>query len=84
MNSTNNKRMPYAYEMTDTYGGEANYCWVKRGIVKARSWRGAVYAAKRAVGWLPRCPRVTMRCGDMVRIDARGAPICMFITRPNS
>ena len=23
----------YSYEFTDTFGGEANYCWVKRGTV---------------------------------------------------
>ena len=23
----------YTYEYTDTFGGEANYCWVKRGTV---------------------------------------------------
>jgi hypothetical protein len=23
----------YRFEYTDTYGGEANYCWVRRGIV---------------------------------------------------
>jgi len=23
----------YTYEYTDTYGGEANYCWVKRGVI---------------------------------------------------
>ena len=23
----------YVYEYTDTFGGEANYCWVKRGKV---------------------------------------------------
>lgn len=23
----------YQYEYTDTFGGEANYCWVKRGKV---------------------------------------------------
>lgn len=24
----------FAYEYTDTYGGEANYCWVRRGKVR--------------------------------------------------
>jgi len=71
--------MKYDYEMTDTYGGEANYCWARRGTVEASSWRGAIIKAKREVGWLPRRHRKTMYCGDMVRIDAKGAPICMFI-----
>ena len=25
--------MQFSYEYTDTFGGEANYCWVKRGTV---------------------------------------------------
>ena len=25
--------MRFTYEYTDTFGGEANYCWVKRGTV---------------------------------------------------
>jgi hypothetical protein len=25
--------MPYAIEYTDTFGGEANYCWVRRAKV---------------------------------------------------
>lgn len=25
--------MTYEIEITDTFGGEANYCWVKRGTV---------------------------------------------------
>jgi hypothetical protein len=72
--------MLYDYEMTDTFAGEANYCWIKRGTVKASSFTGAIRAAKRQVDWLPRRHRVDMRCGDMVRIVAKGAPICMFIT----
>ena len=25
--------MQFSYEYTDTFGGEANYCWAKRGTV---------------------------------------------------
>lgn len=32
----------YFIEMTDTFGGEANYCWVNRFIVSASSPRGAM------------------------------------------
>lgn len=32
----------YFIEMTDTFGGEANYCWVNRFIVSASSHRGAM------------------------------------------
>ena len=35
-------RNQYFIEMTDTFGGEANYCWVNRFIVSASSHRGAM------------------------------------------
>jgi hypothetical protein len=43
----------YFVEMTDTFGGEANYCWVNRFIVSASTPRGAMR-------------RVTTRTGDKV------------------
>jgi len=62
----------YFVEMTDTFGGEANYCWVNRFIVSASSPRGAMR-------------RVCTRTGDSVRSDgcdrwdAVGAHICYFV-----
>lgn len=44
----------YRYECTDTFGGEANYCWVKRGVVsfkKPVSRETLIRAIKRAIGW---------------------------------
>ena len=43
--------MPYKLEVTDTFGGEANYCWVKRGTTKATTRRGLIYAIKALAGW---------------------------------
>lgn len=40
----------YSFEFTDTFGGEANYTWVRRGTVKALSMAGAVRMAKRELG----------------------------------
>ncbi len=42
--------MKYDYEYTDTFGGEANYCWVKRGTIEASTMLGAMRVAKREVG----------------------------------
>jgi hypothetical protein len=28
----------YDVEYTDTFGGEANYCWVKRAVVSVPEW----------------------------------------------
>lgn len=40
----------YDYEYTDTYSGQANYCWVRRGTVQACSMRGAMIMAKKTLG----------------------------------
>lgn len=34
----------YFIEVTDMYGGEANFSWVTRHIIKAKSERGAIQA----------------------------------------
>ena len=49
-------------EMTDTFGGEANYCWVNRFIVSASTPGGAMR-------------RVCARTGDRVRcVDQYNVP----------
>jgi len=69
----------YDIEMTDTYGGEANYCWVKRVKVKASSMRGAFRAARNALDLLGRW-RIDMDCGDFRRyVPQPGAPVCVFV-----
>lgn len=40
----------YEWEHTDTFAGEANYCWVRRGTVTARNLNHAVRLAKKAAG----------------------------------
>jgi hypothetical protein len=42
-------------EVTDTFGGEPNYCWVKRGKTRAKTRRGLVAAVKRVAGWQGWC-----------------------------
>lgn len=44
------------YEVTDTFGGEANYAWVKRGIIECKEGEeysdlAAVRRVKKAIGW---------------------------------
>lgn len=44
------------WEVTDTYGGEANYSWVKRGKIECKpgedySNLAAVRRVKKAIGW---------------------------------
>lgn len=43
------------WEVTDTYGGKANYAWVKRGSIPCGSVEfsdlAAVRRVKKAIGW---------------------------------
>lgn len=44
------------FEVTDTYAGEANYSWVKRGTVECKQGEdysdlAAVRRVKKAIGW---------------------------------
>lgn len=43
--------MNYEIELTDTYGGEANYCWVKRAEIDAETLKQAVRKAKKHFGY---------------------------------
>ena len=64
-------------EITDTFGGEANYSWVKRYTVKANTMRGAVnhIAREHGAGW-----RKEYDFGDEARYNLRGACVCMFVS----
>lgn len=57
--------MSYNIEVTDTFGGEANYCWVKRGTTKAVSRRGIIKAVKELAGWDGWCRVRVEDLGDM-------------------
>ena len=62
----------YFIEMTDTFGGEANYCWFNRFLVSASSPRGAMR-------------RVCARTSDSVRDvgcdrwDSIRGCVCYFV-----
>lgn len=78
-------------EVTDTFGGEANYCWVNRHVVEVSdldNGRGAfqarlVRAAKKAEGWTGLRCEVTDH-GDSFEVRPRGAAMVMFITWQDS
>ena len=71
------------WEVTDTFGGEANYSWVKRGKVECKpgedySDLAAVRRAKRSAGWENiRCK--TENYGDMIVLRPYGMCAVMFI-----
>jgi hypothetical protein len=65
-------------EYTDTYGGEANYSWVHRKEIQAKTERGLVRKAKAELGLTGvRCRRVDF--GDEIWLYPRGFNTVAFI-----
>lgn len=64
-------------EVTDTFGGEANYSWVRRYTYKAKSMLGAIQqlARQHGAGWSK-----DYDTGDMARYNLNGSAICAFVT----
>jgi hypothetical protein len=40
----------FHFEVTDTFGGELNYCWLNRYIIKAKNIRGALIKLSKHTG----------------------------------
>jgi len=66
----------YHIEITDTFGGEANYTWKREYRVHAKSIRGAVQVLSRhyCAGW-----KVNYTFSDNARYDMQGACVCAFV-----
>ena len=69
-------------EVTDTFGGEANYAWVRRYILTLpmiASDLAVVRQTKKLIGWThKRCVRETH--GDMLVLRPQGECVVCFIT----
>lgn len=67
----------YFVEITDTFAGEANYSWVTRLKVKAKTTRGAVYKVAKHTGlqW-----RKDGDYGGMLRYNSKSGATCFFIS----
>lgn len=77
--------MAYQVEVTDTFGGEANYCWVRRYTLPpcGDSQRARIRAAKAIAGYTG-MPGTTSDYGDMLEWRPRGVCHVMFITWEDS
>ena len=72
------------YEVTDTFNGEANYSWVKRGKIEAKPGEeysdiAAVRRVKKVIGW------ENVKCrkenhGDMIVLYPAGSCTVCFIS----
>lgn len=69
----------WQWEYTDTFGGEANYCWVERGRVRAETEVGAVRRAKAAAG-LAGVPCHRESWGDMIALYPRRRCQVLFLS----
>jgi len=70
-------------EITDTFGGDANYCWVKRGTTRATSRRGIISAVKRLAGWQGWCRVRVEEWGDTIVVrPTQSSGVCQiaFVT----
>lgn len=74
--------MKISYEMTDTFGGEANYAWIRRGEVELPEGGSdlmLVRRVKKALGLEGvRCRRVDF--GHMIELRPVGSCTVIFIT----
>ena len=71
--------MKVTFEHTDTFGGEANYCWAKRGeldVPEGTSDRKIVRAVKRELG-LSGVPCSREEWGETIVLRPRG--ICQIV-----
>lgn len=64
-------------EVTDTFGGEANYCWVRRFKVHASTQRGAMRKVTQHMGYGG--VQQDWCYGDSSRWLWRNACICAFV-----
>lgn len=65
-------KQKFTFEVTDTFGGDANYCWVRKYEIEAKSLHGALCILSRIEG-------LNFRSVGCDRYDARGACICAFL-----
>ena len=68
-------------ELTDTFGGEPNFSWVRRYQIPAipgESERATIRRAKRAAGLTGRHKKASY--GDMIAITPSSECIVLFIT----
>jgi len=77
---TTPEEITFDIELTDTFGGEANYCWVRRATLKAPatiSDRSLVRRAKEALGL--HGPHKKENMGETIALRPVGACIICFI-----
>lgn len=70
------KKQEYFVEMTDTFGGEANYSWCNRFKIRANSLRGVAQIMARLTGlhW-----HQVDHYDEFARYDSESGLTCFFV-----
>ena len=51
MSKSKKQKERFYFHLTDTFGGETNYCWIRRYFVDAYSLHGALCIISRELGY---------------------------------
>lgn len=78
-NPQEDRQMIYFAEYTDTYGGEANYSWVRRAYVKANNMREAMMRARKEFGLTGVRGDITGTYGDESHWVPRGCCTVLMV-----
>jgi len=70
----------YDIEVTDTFGGEANYCWVKRGTTEGKTRRQLFRDVRELANWPASIRLDTIQYGDYLEFRPRGMHQVAFVT----
>jgi hypothetical protein len=69
----------YLIEVTDTFAGEANYSWVNRFKIGAKSRTAAIRKFSKSEGFTGTLRKDYDGC-DTIRYNVQNACICVFVT----
>jgi len=77
-----NNYVQWSCQHTDTFGGEANYSWVRRGttFVPADATRRQIVRAVKSTLGLTGIRCHTFDCGDMIELKPIGSCQIVFAT----
>ncbi len=70
----------YEVEHTDTFGGEANYCWVRRYQIPDGTRAALVRRAKALTGLTGHRCKVYDQGGDLIEIRPQGLCQVVFVS----
>lgn len=83
--------MAHNVELTDTFGGEANYSWVRRATIAdpdapymSRAYKATLMRRAKASVGMSGVRGVTYHHGDMSEFRPYGACIVLFVTYDDS